>query len=494
MPKSTTPTFVHNFNITANRVVRTELNARFNAAQQLQNACLNSALERVNAMVLDSEFEVARKLSKKAYNFPKDSQEQKATNMEAGTLYKKLREKYWLQKYSLEPIAAKCRQAAPHIYQHIDSQSAKAIAARVMKTIDKYIKNYGKKNKKGKNLFKPHFKRFGTVNSIESLNHEQGILFDPETSRVTWNACRANVAAKNSALTFLVNYADKKSEDLYEHHALKHRIKFCRILRKKYGRNTVYVLQVCFEGAAYKRPKFIDQSQEKKARGIDVNSHTIAIASSTGATLHPLPIASDGAALLQAELSSIDRKLSRSRMLSNPDCFKVDSKQKGKRMTNFSNNYKKLLMRKASISRKLAAGRKTKQGELVNIILTDSSHIKIEKVWYKGWQKSRLGKAIGMHGHGALEQLLKRRCTELNIGFEYVDPWKTALSQYCHLCQCRTKKTRQGWHRHTCCAQDWDRDKYSALLVLYCSFDGKNWHIDDDSVQAALASNPESFQ
>ncbi len=505
MPKSTTATFTHDFAIKANRVVRRELNARFNAAQQLQNACLNVALERVDALVLDGEFEIARRLSRKAHTFPEDSQERKATKKEASNLYKKLREKYGLLKYSLDPVASQHRQAAPHIYQHIDSQSAKAIAARVMKSIDRYLINYGKKSKKGKSLYRPHFKRAGTVNSIESLNHKQGILFDPETSTVKWNACRQNVAAKHSALTFPVMFANKDSKAVYEQHALQHRIKYCRVLRKTYGRNTAFVLQVCFEGTPYKRPELIDNSKNKTPKGIDVNSHTIAIASSTCAKLYPLPIACEGVAKLQAELSAIERKLSRSRRLSNPGCFKVGSKQKGrniievnrplkgKRMTTFSKNYKKLSARKANISRKLAAGRKANQGELVNIMLTDSSHINIEKVWYNGWQKSRLGKAIGKHGHGALERLLKRRCAELNIGFEYVDPWKTALSQYCHVCTNRTKKDLKD-RRHTCCNQNWDRDKYSALLALFCSFDGERWQIDNEAVAAALASNPESFK
>ncbi|WP_147094856.1 hypothetical protein [Vibrio superstes] len=480
------------------------MNSRFNAAQQLYNACLTDALKRVDLMLLDDDYKTARSLSRKAYTYTKDSEEQKATKQEAAKLYTTLREKYGLQKYSLNPVAAKHRKAAPHIYQHIDSQSAKAIAARVMKSIDKYLLNYGKKNKKGRSLYRPHFKRFGMVNSIESLNHQQGILFDPETSTVNWNACRANVAAKHSALTFHVMYASKEGKSLYEQHALQHRIKFCRILRKTYGRNTAFVLQVCFEGTPYKRPELLDNSKSKTPKGIDVNSHSIAIASAREAKLHPLPIACKGVAMLQAELSAIERKMSRSRMASNPECFEIGSKRKGrktvevnrplkgKRMKNFSNNYKKLSNRKARLSRKLAAGRKTNQGELANLILSDSSYLKIEKVWYKGWQKSRLGKAIGKHGHGALERLIKRRCAELDIGFEYIDPWKTALSQYCHVCQNRTKKVI--YERHTCCNQGWDRDKYSALLALFCSFDGASWHIDNEGVEAALKSNPESFK
>ena len=236
-----------------------------------------------------------------------------------------------------------------------------------------------------------------------------------------------------------------------------------------------------------------------------MNMHHIDLASNNNAISIPLPGSGNAHAEVNQEVVRLQRKMSRSLMHNNKDCYNTSTKRKGRKTVvthqrkkgikckQISRTYLKLKQRKANLQRKLAEGRANSHGYTVNRLLTVCGDLKIEKVWYKAWQRSRYGKAIGMNAPATLEALLCRRAKQYDNNVTFVDPFKTALSQYCHRCQQRTKKDLSV-RLHQCCGLNLDRDLYSALLIANASQVGNEWIIDDDAVEQAIKTHPTMYK
>ncbi len=63
-PRKTTPSFILELALEASPHDETELNARFEAARQLYNACLDEAKRRLELLRQSKDFQKARKMSK----------------------------------------------------------------------------------------------------------------------------------------------------------------------------------------------------------------------------------------------------------------------------------------------------------------------------------------------------------------------------------------------------------------------------------------------
>ena len=121
--------------------------------------------------------------------------------------------------------------------------------------------------------------------------------------------------------------------------------------------------------------------------------------------------------------------------------------------------------------------------KLANEIVREAKTIKLEKVSYKGWQK-RYGRSIGLRAPGMFVEQVRR--TVLRTGGTLLEfpTWSTYLSQACHRCGSKKKKTL-GERYHECeCGVFVQRDIYSAYLAS---------HIDEQTKCLSITQSSEEW-
>ncbi|GHO70152.1 hypothetical protein KSC_090440 [Ktedonobacter sp. SOSP1-52] len=130
-----------------------------------------------------------------------------------------------------------------------------------------------------------------------------------------------------------------------------------------------------------------------------------------------------------------------------------------------SKRYQATRRRKAAKERKLAAHRKSLHGRKVHEVVALGNTIILEKISYKAWQK-QFGKSVGLRAPGMFVELLRRTVASTGGTLVEVPTRTTALSQWCHGCGKRIKKSlSQRWHQCSCGVGPVQRDLYSAFLA-----------------------------
>ena len=117
MPKKTTPSFILELALETSAHDEAELNARFEAARQLYNACLDEAKRRLELLRQSKEFQKARKMPKTING---------KSNKERTEAFKALNAKFGFSEYDLHLYTTKIRTS--WISNHIDANTAQKIA------------------------------------------------------------------------------------------------------------------------------------------------------------------------------------------------------------------------------------------------------------------------------------------------------------------------------------------------------------------------------
>jgi len=117
MGKSTTPTFILELALDTSPHDEAELNARFEAARQLYNACLDEAKRRLTLIRQSNEFNHARRMPKTVKG---------KRNKGRTEAFKVLNAKFGFSEYSIIIYATKIRNS--WINNHIDANTAQKLA------------------------------------------------------------------------------------------------------------------------------------------------------------------------------------------------------------------------------------------------------------------------------------------------------------------------------------------------------------------------------
>ena len=133
MPKSKTPSFIHELPLKVNPIEANVLRKRLEANRQLYNACLGEALRRLNPMRQSNIWQEAREMSQNI----KDRKGKSKPNKERAESFKQAREEYGFSEYSLHEYAKLIRQAC-FISDHIDSSTAQKTATRAFNAVEQY--------------------------------------------------------------------------------------------------------------------------------------------------------------------------------------------------------------------------------------------------------------------------------------------------------------------------------------------------------------------
>ena len=422
MRPDTTPSFITELPLKTTSVHESRILVRYDAGRQVLNACIGEAQERLALIRQSKEFQEIQKLPKTI-----DGKQ----NKERTEAFKQLNKKHGFTDYDLQHYAVGIRNS--WIKEHIGVHIAQKIATRAFKAVQKKAFGIAKNVRfKGKNQF----------DSLEGKNNKTGLIFRNNT--LYWSGLE---------IPCIVD----KDNDLISY-GLKHRVKYCRIVRRKInGRNRFY-LQLILEGIPFPNSENKMGSEEM---GLDVGAGTIGIVGDTKAELKQFcsELIPD-----QKKKRKLQRKLDRSLRASNPGNYNENGTvKKGSKNWIKSNRYKTLSNELSETDRILAAYRKSLHGRDINKILATGTRIKTEKVQYKGWQKI-FGRTMQVRAPSMFMSSLKRKAENAG-GYLFEFPTQTTkLSQICHICEKAVKKPlSRRWH--ICCGIEIQRDLYSAFLA-----------------------------
>jgi hypothetical protein len=366
------------------------LEKRFNISRQIYNSCLGELLKRYKIMQNDKEYQLVVKMMK---------------SKERNDLFKQLNQKYKLDEYSLYEFIKSMQH---YFNKNIDSMTAQKLATRAWKSFEKLMFHQAKQ---------VNFKRFGEMNSIEGKVNRTGIRF--KDNQLIWNKLNIKVNINKN--------------DIFANVALQDRIKYCRIIRKEIRSRIKYYLQLILEGIPptkiHKTTGEIKHYTKNGEVGLDIGISTLAIVSDNKVNLLEFCNGLDNLDKIKRKLQ---RKIDRSKRKTNPNKYNdngtINMKNKDKWI--FSNYYKKIRSQLKEIQRKIASKRKIEHEKLSNIILEQGNIIKVETMNYKGLQKTKFGKRLGLKAPSMFLTILNRKLKYQDKGLIKVNTWTVKASQY----------------------------------------------------------------
>lgn len=251
-------------------------------------------------------------------------------------------------------------------------------------------------------------------------------------------------------------------KDQWMQHALKQRIKYCRLIKKEVkGKNQFYV-QLILEGHPYRKYKL-----GKEAVGLDIGPSTIAIVGDSKAELKEF---CEEVVSVDKEKRILYRKMDRQRRPNNPNNYQSNGVvKKGKKKWINSKKYIKTRSEHREMERKIKEIRKQLHGRDSNQLLQLASSIQTEKLSYKAFQKM-FGKSIARKAPSTFLKMIKRKVESQGGRFREFPTHLTKLSQTCHCGAIKKKGLKDRWHNCECGVMA-QCDLYSAFLARYV---GKN--------------------
>lgn len=355
-----------------------------------------------------------------------------------------------------------------------------------------------------------HFLKYGEFNTLETKANKCGILFKPNEQVVIFNTHKKQVRkkkVKNKDGSYKTSNKKKKTvkyeipvkireNDTFNKELLKHKICYCRIVRKPGKNKYEYYLQVVVD--VKDKPVLKLPKQQKGTVGIDLGPSSVAVVSKNDAILESLAPQADKC---NKDIIRLSRQLERLRRLNNPNNYNEDgtikTPPKGEKLYWYrSKHYIRVLFQLKNVYRKKSAITKQSHNILANKIISMGQRFFIEELDIKSWQKKstkpsapstklitvidkktkkekqvykyvrkkRFGKSINNHSPGLLIQLIKQKLLYYDQMLEYVNTIKYKASQYDHTTgeyikpNLKDRVKTVGTHKV-------QRDLYSAFLI-----------------------------
>src|SRR5665811_1472604 len=244
--RSNTPSFITELPLKTTSADEATILVRLDAGRQLYHACLGESLKRLGLIQQSKAYQAIKKL-------PKTSNGKQ--NPERTQAFNTLNRKEGFTDYAIQHYATGIRNS--WIEEHIGTHIAQKLATRAFKAIQK--KAFGT----AKNV---RFKGKNQMDSLEGKNNETGLRF--KDNILYWSGLEIPciIDPENDLISY----------------GLNHKVKYCRIVRRKInGKNRFYLQLIC-EGTPYRNPKNKIGTEEI---GLDVGVGTIATVADTKATL-----------------------------------------------------------------------------------------------------------------------------------------------------------------------------------------------------------------
>src|SRR3954451_18419809 len=260
--KANHPSFIVELKLSAFVWQHHILETRFDLARRLYNTILSYALKQVQFMKESKHYRKQLHLYRET-----KSKIKRTTNKKLIRSYQKeldtctqnlngIRQSFGLSEFGLHAYIKKHQ----HNYKkHIDSNTSQKIASKVWQSIEDVLF-------KGS---KAHFKKYGTMTSVEGKTNKSGIRF--RDNNIHWNGLEIPVKIRKN--------------DLFAQEVLScHKMKYGRIVKKAIRGKDTYYVQLVMEGIPpSKRVNSTGTFRHPKTPhgrvGIDIGTSTVAVAS-----------------------------------------------------------------------------------------------------------------------------------------------------------------------------------------------------------------------
>ena len=471
--RAQTPSYVVSTKVPLPESIAKRLEKSFHISNSAYNEALSFGLKRFEAFKRNSYYQElleALRLARKGIARLEKAEKTAKGLKQQVKCYNKvlsgLRKAYSLTEFGLSRHLSQQRRKPGSPYQQFNSGEIQVIAGQAMKTLEKVLFYQ----------IKPHKVRFRSKFDLDvsfrNRVNTTGTRLEPSDRKDI--AYRLYIHKVSTFVDIPVKAFNK-----YQQISLLRceKIKYVQIIRKTIRGQKMYYLQIVCQG--------FPPSKVTKGRGvvgIDPGISTVAFASPSEVALVDLVPAT----ITRKEklLKELDRRIERSQRVNNPECYDERGKiKKGARFKRPSKRQVRLRNRRRKAYRSLSEERKKLQGQLVNRLVSQASHIKVEELNVKGLQKrsrdirinpktnrpyskKRFGKAIFRAAPSALRVALETRAFQLGIEVEVISPKDVKPSQYNHITQTFEKKplsTRV--YDLTDNYPGVQRDLYSAFLI-----------------------------
>ena len=452
--------FVVEFPLKTEKYQEDVLNKRFETGRKMYNSLVNVTQKRYKEMVKTRKY---RNLMSSLTGNRKNDRE----------IWKQINEicrQYGMSEYSFHEDVKSIQH---HFRKNIDSATAQKIATELWKSYDKLFHGNGKK---------VYYKKYGTFNTLEGKSNASGIRFKDDT--IFWNGLEIPV---------LIDYRNR-----YEHHAMKSKICYNRIVRKYVRNKYKFYVQIVFKG---KPPVKTDAGTGEIKHpigegdvGLDIGTRTIAVSSRSDVKILEL---ADRVQNIENQKQKLLRKMDRSRRATNPDNYNEDGtikKQGNKKVVWIkSKHYIKYQNELKELYRKQADIRKYQHECLANYIVSLGNKVYVEKMNFAGLQKraknteknekgrykkkKRFGKSLANKAPSMLLDIIDRKLQYRGEKLIKIDTFEAKASQFSHFDGTYAKKPlSQRWNDFN--GIRLQRDMYSAFLIMNISSDLKSFDMD----------------
>ena len=265
--KEKTPSSIHEFTLMVNNAEYKELVKLQDLGRILYNACLGESLRRLKMVKQD-------KFYKETINIPKDTKENKDLRKNN---FKILNERYGFKNSSIQSFAVKCKNESKFLDQ-LGVHVIQKIATTAFRAVQKIALGKAKKVR---------FKKKGELVSLEGKNNSTFLRYSNGYALI-----------KDLTLKCKLRKNDKHFE-----HFLKHRIKYCRLVSRKFKNKYKFFLQVIYEGKPYQKVQLGDSHT-----ALDIGPSTIAKVNDKEATLKRF---CEDIVFSHKEIAKLQRKASR---------------------------------------------------------------------------------------------------------------------------------------------------------------------------------------
>ncbi|MDY6900701.1 MAG: transposase, partial [Cyanobacteriota bacterium] len=292
MARSTTASFITELPLKVDSNLEKKLNARFQAARQLYNACLNEALIRMELVRNSEPYKQAKKLNRE-----KDKKQRKE-------LFKLARQQFRFSEYELHSFATLTAKLSKWIADNLDAQSQQKIATRAFKAVERILFGMAKQVR---------FKVTSRFKSVEGKSNKQGLRW--LKNQVIWCGLNIKSIIDEPQTSFEWN-------NPVIVHGLNSPVKYCRILWRNLNGKKRWFVQLINEDLPYQKPQnYVTQG----IVGLDVNISNVAFVADNKAGLLPF---AEKVPTFEREIKALQRSMQRSQRMHNPDNFEPDFEKK----------------------------------------------------------------------------------------------------------------------------------------------------------------------
>ena len=428
--------------------IKHTLDTKMNVAVAIRNTVKKEALRRLHILQHDREYQALmeeyRTCKRDEEAFAKVCQKLNAVKRRIGF------SEYDLHKYVLY---------AKHQYSDIlGADECQKLATQAFQAVEEIL--YGKSQK-------ANFLPRTSDSSVEGKSHKS-------TLKYIGDACIQ--FGKGNQYPLII-----KKNDNYAIEALKHKVKYVRLVRRTIRGKQRYFAQLVLDGIPPKT-KNLNYGRKNSRVGLDEGVSTIAVVSKKKVMLREL---APGTVMDEKKIRQLNRAMDRSRRATNPGNYNCDGTiKKGKKVWKKSNSYRKLEAKRKELYRRSAWNRHTSHQALANEIVSLGLDIRVEEMSISGLSKKakkttvnkkngrkrskkRYGKTIMSRAPAALIAAIDQKLSYVGTKIKKVDTFIVKTSQYDHVSNtCNKKPLNERWHTLPDGTKI-QRDLYSGFLVCY---------------------------